>query len=339
MRATLSTRRNAPTHAHLNRDVSLQTVRAGVVLALLASSSFAQAWPSKPIRWIVPFPPGGSTDIATRTIAERLTRTLGQAVVVENRAGATGTIGTEYVAKSPSDGYTVLSGSDGITSAPHLYSKLGFDPLKDFVPVTQLTRQPVVLAAHPSLSVDSVAELVGLAKAKPGLAYASSGSGSPQNIAAEWFASLAGIKLTHVPYKGGGQAITDVVGGQIPLVFTAIATAQQYVKAGRLVGLGVPGVKRSGALPDVPTFAESGLPGFDVSSWVGIFAPAKTPRPVISRLQKELAAVLQSAAVRERYATLGIEPVGNTPEEFAEQVRADLARWEKVVKAANVRLE
>jgi len=187
------------------------------VLTLWASTVFAQAWPSKPIRWIVPFAPAGANDITARLAAERLTRALGQPVVVENRAGAAGTIGIELVAKAPPDGYTIVSSSDTIASAPHLYSKIGFQPLKDFIPVTQLARQPVVLAAHPSLGVNSVAELVALAKTKPGLGYATSGAGTQQHIAAEWFASLAGIKLTHVPYKGGGQAITDFIGGQVPL--------------------------------------------------------------------------------------------------------------------------
>jgi len=314
-------------------------VRAGVVLALLASSSFAQAWPSKPIRWIVPFPPGGSTDIATRTIAERLTRTLGQAVVVENRAGATGTIGTEYVAKSPSDGYTVLSGSDGITSAPHLYSKLGFDPLKDFVPVTQLTRQPVVLAAHPSLSVDSVAELVGLAKAKPGLAYASSGSGSPQNIAAEWFASLAGIKLTHVPYKGGGQAITDFIGGQVPLASLGPGPLIPHYRAGKLKLLAQSSVRRSPSLPEVPTYEEAGIKGLVVEQWFGVFVPAGTSQEIVVRLNAEIVQALADPTIRARYAQSGLEPVGGTPEQFAAVVRADYHKYRRLVRELKIKAD
>jgi tripartite-type tricarboxylate transporter receptor subunit TctC len=221
-----------------------------------------------------------------------------------------------------------------------VFPKIPFDTLKDFTPVTKLGDATLILVAHPSVPARNLAEFIAHAKARPGpFAYGTSGTGGTPHLAGELLKQRTGIALEHVPYKGGGQAITDAVGGQIPLVFTAIATAQQYVRAGRLVGLGVPGARRSAALPDVPTFIESGLPGFDVSSWTGIFAPASTPRPVIDKLHRELAAVLRTPFVRERYAVLGIEPVGNSPQEFGDQVRADLARWEKVVKAANVRLE
>jgi tripartite-type tricarboxylate transporter receptor subunit TctC len=221
-----------------------------------------------------------------------------------------------------------------------VFAKIPFDTLNDFVPVTKLGDATLILVSHPSIPAKNLAEFIALAKSSSRTwPYGTSGTGGTPHLAGELFKQRTGVQLEHIPYKGGGQAITDVIGGQIPLVFTAIATAQQYVRGGRLVGLGVPGAKRSGALPDVPTFAESGLPDFDVSSWVGIFAPAKTPRPVIERLQKELDAVLRTPFVRERYATLGIEPIGNSPEDFAGQVRADLEKWEKVVKAANVRLE
>ena len=314
---------------------------AWAILTLISAQAHSQDYPAKPIRIVVPFSPGGVADNSARVVADALGARLGQQVLVENRPGASGNIGTQAVAQAAPDGYLLLLGFDGtMVINPQVFARMPFDTLKDFAPVTKLGDATLILVAHPSLPAKTLAEFIALAKAKPGpYPYGTSGTGGTPHLAGELLKQRTGIGLEHVPYKGGGQAITDVVGGQIPLVFTAIATAQQYVKAGRLVGLGVPGVKRSGALPDVPTFAESGLPGFDVSSWVGIFAPAKTPRLVISRLHKELAAVLQSAFVRERYATLGIEPVGNTPEEFAEQVRADLARWEKVVKAANVRLE
>jgi len=212
--------------------------------------------------------------------------------------------------------------------------------VKDFAPVTKLGDATLIMVAHPSVAAKDMRELIALAKAKPGsLSFGTSGTGGTPHLAGELLNQRAGIALTHIPYKGGGQAVGDVVGGQIPLVYTAIASAQQYVKSGRLKALGVSGAKRSSSLPDVPTFIESGLDGFVVDSWVGIFAPAKTPRAIVDRLQRELAAILALPEVRERYAVLGIEPVGNTPEQFGEQVRADLAKWEKVVKQANIKAE
>jgi tripartite-type tricarboxylate transporter receptor subunit TctC len=310
-----------------------------LVLAVFATSALAQPWPSKPIRWIVPFPPGGSTDIATRTVAERLTQTLRQAVVVENRAGATGTIGVEYVAKSPADGYTMLSGSDSMTSAPHLHSKPGFDTLKDFVPVTQLTRQPVVLAAHPSLGADSVAELVRLVKTKPGLAYASSGSGSPQNIVGEWFASLAGIKLTHVPYKGGGQAITDLVGGQVLLASLGPGPLIPHYRAGKLKFLAQSTAGRSASLPEVPTYEEAGIKGLVLEQWFGVFVPAGTSKEIVVRLNAEIVRALADPAIRARFAQSGLEPVGGTPEKFAAVVRADYQKYARLVGELKIRAD
>ena len=289
----------------------------------------------------MPFSPGGVADNSARVVADPLGARLGQQVLVENRPGASGNIGTQAVAQAAPDGYTLLLGFDGtMVINPHVFPKIPFDTLKDFAPVTKLGDATLILVAHPSVPAKNLAQFIAHARARPGpFAYGTSGTGGTPHLVGELLKLRTGIALEHVPYKGGGQAITDAVGGQIPLVFTAIATAQQYVRTGRLIGLGVPGAMRSAALPDVPTFAESGLPGFDVSSWTGIFAPASTPRPVIDKLQRELAAVLRTAFVRERYAVLGIEPVGNSPQEFGDQVRADLARWEKVVRAANVRLE
>jgi len=308
---------------------------------LATAPAYSQDYPAKPIRIVVPFSPGGVADNSARVVADPLGARLGQQVLVENRPGASGNIGTQAVAQAAPDGYTLLLGFDGtMVINPHVFPKIPFDTLKDFAPVTKLGDATLILVAHPSVPARNLAEFIAHAKARPDpFAYGTSGTGGTPHLAGELLKLRTGIALEHVPYKGGGQAITDVVGGQIPLVFTAIATAQQYVRTGRLVALGVPGARRSAALPDVPTFAESGLAGFDVSSWTGIFAPASTPRPVIDKLQRELAAVLRTAFVRERYAVLGIEPVGNSPQEFGDQVRADLARWEKVVRAANVRLE
>jgi|SRR5438105_3082200 len=311
----------------------------GGVLVLSAAIAAAQDYPAKAIRILVPFTPGGVADNSARVIAEPLSARLRQQVVVENRPGASGNIGTQAVAQAEPDGYTLLLGFDGtMVINPHVFANIPFDTLRDFAPVTKLGDATLILVSHPSVPAKNLSQLLALAKSKS-FPYGTSGTGGTPHLAGELLKQRTGAQLEHIPYKGGGQAITDVVGGQIPLVFTAIATAQQYVKTGRLVGLGVPGARRSPALPDVPTFQESGLAGFDVSSWVGIFAPARTPRAIIERLQRELAQVLQSPVVRERYAVLGIEPVGSKPDEFSEQVRADLARWEKVVKAANVKVE
>jgi len=310
-----------------------------LALSLIVVTAHAQEWPQKPLRLIVPFAPGGVPDNAARVIAEPLSARLGQPVVTENRGGAGGNIGTAAVAQADPDGYTLVLGYDGtLVINPHVYTKIPFDTLRDFAPVTKLGDATLILVANPNAGVRSLKDLIQAAKTRP-FPYGTSGTGNTTHLVAELLKQKTGTKLEHVPYKGGGPALIDVVGGQIPLVFTAIASAQQYVHQGRLIALGVPSAKRSSALPDVPTFEESGVAPFDVSSWVGILAPAKTPRPVIDRLHKELAAVLQSPFVKERYAVLGIEPVGNTPAQFGEEIKADLARWADVVKAANVKVE
>ena len=314
---------------------------AMLLAAALAPMATAQNYPARSIRLVVHSSPGGSSDILGRLIAQRLTESLGQQVVVENRAGASGNIGTEAVAKSPPDGYTLLLGFDGtMVINPHVFPNLPFDTLRDFAPVTKLGDATIILVAHPSVPANTLPELIAYSKTQPGgLAYGTSGTGGTPHLAGEMLKQRSGANLVHVPYKGGGQAITDVVGGQIPLVYTAIATAQQYVKTGRLKAIGVSSEKRSPALTNVPTFDESGQPGFVVSSWTGILAPAKTPKPIVDRLQKEIAAVLADPDVKGRYDVLGIEVVANTPAEFAEQIKADLARWEKVVKQANIKVE
>ena len=307
-----------------------------------AATAGAQEYPARPVRIIVPFAPGGVTDTSARVIAEPLAARLGQQVVVENRPGASGNIGTQVVAQAAPDGHTLLLGFDGtLVINPHVFSKLAFDTLRDFAPVTKLGDAALILVAHPSVPGKNLAEFVQFARKTRSATfpYGTSGTGGTPHLAGELLKQRTGIALEHIPYKGGGQAIIDVIGGQIPLVFTAVATAQQYVKAKRLTGLGIPGAQRSPALPDVPTFIESGQRDFDVSSWVGILAPAKTPRAVADKLQREIAAVLRTDSVRDRYLVLGIDPVGNLPDQFSEQIRADLARWEKVVKAANIRLE
>jgi tripartite-type tricarboxylate transporter receptor subunit TctC len=319
-------------------DAKLRFVPLMAMLLLaVAGGALAQGYPAKPVRVVVPFSPGGVADSSARVVAERLGARLGQAIVVENRPGASGNLGTAAVATAAADGYTLLLGFDGtMVINPHVYSSLPWDTLRDFAPVTKLGDATLILVAHPSVPAKDLKELL---KLKEQFSYGTAGTGSTPHLAGELLAQRTGLALTHVPYKGGGQAMGDVVGGQIPLVFTAVATAQQFVKSGRLKGLGVPAAKRSGSLPEVPTFIESGLEGFVVDSWTGLLAPAKTPGEILARLQKETAAVLGEPDIRSRYATLGIEPVGNTPAQFAEQIRADLARWEKVVRQANIRIE
>jgi len=315
---------------------------AGLLAAALsAATALAQEWPNRPVRLVVPFSPGGIADTSARTIADRLAARLGQSVVIENKVGAAGNIGTEMVAKSAPDGYTLLLGYDGtIVVNPHVYAKLGFDVLNDFAPVTKLGDAGVIVVSHPSLPVKDLKELIALGKSKPGsLSYGSAGTGSSAHLACEMLSQRTGAGLVHIPYKGGGQALADAVGGQIPLVCTAVAGASSFLKSGRLRGLGLSSAKRAAGAPDVPTFIESGLPGFVVDSWVGILAPARTPRPIVDRLYAEITALLQTPEVRERFAVLGIEPVGNAPDEFAAQIRADLARWAPVVKQANIRIE
>lgn len=313
----------------------------GIALAFAAQAALAQAWPTKPVRFVVPFSAGGFADNSIRSIAERLSARLGQSVVIENRAGASGNIGTAEVAKSPPDGHTLLLGYDGtMVINPHVFANPGFDTLRDFAPVTKLGDAGVIVVAHPSVPAKDLRELIALAKAKPGsLSYGSSGTGGSAHLACELLCQQAGIEMLHIPYKGGGQAITDVVGGQIPLVCTAIATAQSFLRSGKLKGMGISSAARSSALPEVPTFSESGLPGLVINSWIGILAPANTPQPIVQRLQREISAVLKTPEVRERYAVLGIDPVGSTPEEYAAEIRSDLARWEAVVRKARVKVE
>jgi tripartite-type tricarboxylate transporter receptor subunit TctC len=307
----------------------------------LATNAIAQQWPTKPVKIVVPFSPGGFADSGARAVSDKLAARLGQPVLIENKVGASGNIGTEMVAKSAPDGYTLLLAFDGtMVINPHVFAKIPFDTLKDFQPVTKLGDAPVIVAAHPSVPAKDLRELIALAKAKPGtLSYGTSGTGNTPHLVGEMLNLRAGTDFQHIPYKGGSQAVGDAVGGQIPLVFTAIASAGQFIRAGKLKALGVTSTARVAAMPDVPTFIESGLPGFVVNSWVGILAPARTPRPIVDRLQRDLAAVLKEPDVRERFAVLGNEPVGNTPDEFAAQIKADLAQWGEIVKRAGIRIE
>jgi len=309
------------------------------VLILAASlAAQAQSWPSKPIRLVVPYPPGGSTDVTARTLAERVSSALGQPVLVENRAGAGGNIGIESVARSDADGYTVLVAPDFIASAPHVY-KLNYDPMTQLVPVIQLTSQPVVLAVHPSLGVGTVAELVAAARKKPGLAYATSGAGSQQHMAAEWFAKLAGIQLTHIPYKGGGQAIADFIGGQVPIASLGSTPVIPHHKSGKVKILAQTTKSRAPSLPDVPTYEEAGFRGLVIDQWLGVFVPARTDAQIVRRLAAEFDKALAEPAVRERLAKAALEAVGGRTEDFAALVRANFEMYRKLVADLNIRVD
>lgn len=301
----------------------------------------ADAWPNKPLRLIVPFVPGGVTDTSGRVIAEFLGKRLGQQVVVDNKPGASGNIGAQLAATSAPDGYTLLLGFDGtLVINPHVFAKVPFDTQKDFVPVGKIGDAVLILVANPGVKANSLQEVLALSrKEQGGLAYGTSGIGGTPHIAGELLKQRTGAQLTHVPYKGGGQAITDVIGGSIPLVYTAVAGAQAHVKSGKLKAVAVSSQVRTPALPDVPTFIESGVADFAVSSWVGLLAPARTPMAIVQRLNAELNAVLADPALRERLAVLGIDPRPGSPEQFAEEIKRDLARYEGVVKAAGIKAE
>jgi tripartite-type tricarboxylate transporter receptor subunit TctC len=319
---------------HITRRVLLA---AAAALALPAAAQ--DAFPSKPIRLVVPFVPGGVTDSSGRLIADALGKRLGQQVIVDNKPGASGNIGTAQVVQAAPDGYTLLLAFDGtMVINPHVFAKVPFDTLKDFASVGKIGNATLILVANTALPVKSLQDVVALSKTRP-LAYGTSGIGGTPHIAGEMLAQRTGAKLEHVPYKGGGQAISDGIGGAIPLVYTAVAGAQGHVKAGKLKAIAVSSAQRSASLPDVPTFIESGVSDFTADSWVGLLAPARTPPAVLARLNTELNAVLNDPAVRERLAVLGIEPTPGTPEQFQQQMAKDLAAYGPIVKSAGIKLE
>jgi len=311
---------------------------------LLGNSVHAQdtaAYPNKLVRIIVPAAAGGGADIVARIFAPPLGKNLGQNFVVDNRPGAANIIGTEIVAKSPADGYTLLLGTTGpLANNPLLYSKLPYDSLKDFAPVSNVANSAFVLVVHPTLPVNSVAQLIALAKSRPeSLAYASWGRGSATHLATELLMLMGNIKLVQVPYKGSGNAMPDMLSGQVQLAFDSLLSATPQLQAGRLRPLGVSALKRVALLPAVPTLAEQGFEGFEAGSWYGFLAPAKTPREIVVRLHAEIMKAINLPEVRERLASLGAEPIGNSAEEFSAQLRSDLERWGKVVKAAGIQPE
>lgn len=310
------------------------------LLALILASPaqvYAQEWPTRPVRFIVPFPAGGSTDVAARVLGEYLSRTLGQQVFVENRTGANGNLGVEAAAKSAPDGYTILVGTDSVVGNPHVY-KMSIDPLKDLVPVIQLSRQPMVLAAHPSLGISSVAELIALARQQPGMRYATgSGIGSAQHMVVQWFAQLADIKLEQVPYRGGGQAINDLIAGHIKLGSLGSTPLIPFYKAGTLRLLAQSTQARSPSLPDVPTYQEAGSQGLVLDQWLGVFVPAGTPAAIIGRLNAVTNSALADATVRESFLQSAQEPIGGSADQFNRLVRDDFEKYGRLVKELNIK--
>jgi tripartite-type tricarboxylate transporter receptor subunit TctC len=319
------------------------SVLKACALAALALPAIAhgQIYPAKPIRMIVAYPPGGGTDIVGRVVAQKLGEALGQAVVVENRGGASGNIGTELVARAAPDGYTVLMGN----VAPNainvsLFKNLPFDPVADFAPVTLVASTPNILVVHPSTPARTVSEVIALAKAKPGtLNFASAGVGSSSHLAGELFRILAGAEIVHVPYKGAGPAMVDVLSGQVQLYFATMPAAMPHVKSGKLAAIAVTSAKRSPALPDAPTIAESGVPGYEASTWYGLLAPAHTPGAAVARLHQATVKILADAALREKLADQGFEPVGDSPGEFGAYIKSEIAKWGKVIRDAGIRPE
>jgi tripartite-type tricarboxylate transporter receptor subunit TctC len=317
-------------------QASRRRLLGGLALAAVAVplGAFAQAYPAKPITIVVPFAAGGTTDILARVIGQALTKDLGQSVIVDNRAGAGGNIGAQFAAKSPADGYTLFMGTVGTHAINQsLYKKLPFDPIKDFAPLTRVAMVPNLLVANPAKPYKNVKELIAYAKANPGkVNFGSSGSGSSIHLSGELFKAMAKVDMVHVPYKGSAPAVTDLLGGQIDVMFDNMPSAIQHVRNGRLRPLAVTTARRSPELPDVPTVAEAGVPGYEATSWFGMFAPAGTPAPVVARLNAALAKVLADPEVKKKLAEQGAEPYSEKPEQFAEFIRQETAKWSKVVK-------
>lgn len=304
-----------------------------------ALPAHADEWPSKPIRWVVPFPPGGAMDAIARALGEKASKSLGQSVVIENKSGAGGNIGADNVAKSPGDGYTIMITSIGMATNMALYPKLSYDPVKDFAPVSLLAVVPNVLVTNATQpSVKTVSDVIANAKAQPGkLTYASAGNGTSIHLAGEVFASQAKVDMLHIPYKGSGPAVTDLLGGQVNYMFDSITSAKPHILSGKLRAVGLTTAKRSSALPNVPTLAESGLAGYEVSPWFAVFAPASTPKPIIAKLNAALLDAMKQPDIKAKFETIGAEPIGSTPEELGKHLNQEIARWGKLIKDQNIK--
>jgi len=327
------------------RSVNLpaQSLALGLLVGALAwlPNAGAQEYPTKPIRLVITYPPGGNTDLVGRALALKLGEFMGQQVVVDNRGGAGGVLGSMITAQSAPDGYTIMLGtSAGMVINPLLSRKLTYDPVKDFAPVSMVVIVPQLLVINPQLPVKNVRELIAFAKAKPGYLNAgSSGVGTPNHFGTELLKWLAGVDIVHVPYKGGAPALTDLLGGQIQMAFSSVPAVLPHIKAGRLVALGVGSAKRSPALPNIPTIAEAGVPGYEYTTWYGIFAPAKTPRTLIARLNAEIVKAMETPDIKDRFTALGGDPDPGTPEELRAYMANESAKWAKIIKAANIRVE
>ncbi|HYK14954.1 MAG TPA: tripartite tricarboxylate transporter substrate binding protein [Burkholderiales bacterium] len=320
-----------------------QSLALGLLVGALAwlPNAGAQEYPTKPIRLVITYPPGGNTDLVGRALALKLGEFMGQQVVVDNRGGAGGVLGSMITAQSAPDGYTIMLGtSAGMVINPLLSRKLTYDPVRDFAPVSMVVIVPQLLVINPQLPVKNVRELIAFAKAKPGYLNAgSSGVGTPNHFGTELLKWLAGVDIVHVPYKGGAPALTDLLGGQIQMAFSSVPAVLPHIKAGRLVALGVGSAKRSPALPNIPTIAEAGVPGYEYTTWYGIFAPAKTPRTLIARLNTEIVKAMETPDIKDRFTALGGDPDPGTPEELRAYMANESAKWAKIIKAANVRIE
>jgi tripartite-type tricarboxylate transporter receptor subunit TctC len=310
---------------------------SALVLAIAcAGSALAQGYPNRPIRLVVPFPAGGSVDMVARLVGKKLSESMGQPVLVDNRAGASGNIGMDFVAKSPADGYTLLMASAALTANAHLYAKMSFDPLKDLQPIIRVADQPNVLVVNPALGVKNVQELIALAKSKPGkLTFGSAGLGAAQQMAAEIFMMKTGTQMLHVPYKGGAPALSDLVGGQIDLMFETSPTATPFVASGKLIGLAVTTPRRVSTLPNLPTVAEAGVPGYEAYTWLGVVAPAGTPKDLVAKLNAEVKKAM-TPEFRAELTKINLIPVGDTPDEFTAFVKADSATYANIVKQAGI---
>jgi len=310
-------------------------------LLFAAANACAQSYPSKQLRFVVPFPPGGPADILSRTIGQNLSESWGQQVVIDNRAGAGGNIGAEIVAKAPPDGYTMLMGFVGTHAInSSLYRSMPFDAVKDFEPVALVAMVTIILVVHPSVPVKTVKELIALAKAKPGeLSFGSPGNGTPQHLAGELFNTMTGVKMVHVPYKGAVPALTDLLGGRLSMIFSSMPPALPHLQSGKLRALGVTSSARSPAAPDVPTIAQSGLKGYEVINWYGVLVPAKTPKEIVGKLNGEVVGIMNLPAVKERLAAQGAETYTSTPEKFAEMIKSETEKWAKVVKFSGAQLD
>jgi tripartite-type tricarboxylate transporter receptor subunit TctC len=320
---------------------NLRFVFGVLALAAVSTATLAQGYPNKPIRFIVPYPPGGASDVLARALANKMSESMGQSIVVENRAGAGGNIGADFVAKAAPDGYTLLMGNIGPNAiSPALYPRLPYDPIKDFTPISLVSSVPIVLVAHPSFPASNMKEVIALAKSKPGqFNYASAGNGSSNHLAMELLKSLAGVNFAHVAYKGGSPAMADLIAGHIQIAFDTLPVALPHVKAGKVKAIALAGTKGSSVLPELPTIADSGVAGYEASSWGGLMAPGGTPRDVVDKLNLEVNRALGQPDVRESLAKLGIEPVGTTPEQFATYIEAEIKKWKRVVSEAGIKLE